>query len=561
MKILRFIIIATCILTFSYCSSPQHDSRLLKAKELIDSIPKVALDSLVALDVASLSEADRHYLDFLSIKAVDKAFITHTSDSLILDVIDYAESHRSHGYYPEALYYGGRVYSDLGDYHTALSYFQQALDLLPKNAEDQDLRSRIISQTASLLDELRLYDEAIPYVKESIEISRQLNDTLGEVLDLQLLGVINLRANNLIEADSSFRLALTKCEKLPSSYDAQSRTYIADVKYKLGQFDSALIYIRNTYDVVTPIAQNNVLAYSAEIYMKNCIYDSAYMYAHELINSANGLNKETGYSVIFSDSVRKYANIDSLIKYATDYHASLEHSSNEHEAQLAINQQSLHNYSLHKRERDKADNKNRILGNCLFIGLFVLLILVVVILSLKNHNKKNVIELRTALQNIEKLEQSLGQFHTETPEDSTDTAEQLREKLRTKLYSIYESNNDSKEIPLELLQSEAYKNLLKMISEGKELKDFDRLWTELEETLSKCSPKFRENLQLLVGGKLSSYDLHTAILIKYGVTPTQMAVLLNRSKGTISSRRESLSIRIFDKKIGVRVIDGIIRLL
>lgn len=71
-----------------------------------------------------LSDHDRHFFDFLSIKANDKAYVRHESDSLILDVIDYYSSHNKDNIYPEALYYGGRVFSDLGDLPTALRYFR-----------------------------------------------------------------------------------------------------------------------------------------------------------------------------------------------------------------------------------------------------------------------------------------------------------------------------------------------------------------------------------------------------------------------------------------------------
>ncbi|MDE6768541.1 MAG: hypothetical protein K2J78_02320, partial [Muribaculaceae bacterium] len=104
--------------------------------EIVSDHPNDALTRLSSINPDSLSEADRHYFDFLSIKAKDKAYITHTSDSLIRDVIDYASSHQKEGYYTEALYYGGRVYSDLGDYPTALQYFQETLDLLPEDREN-----------------------------------------------------------------------------------------------------------------------------------------------------------------------------------------------------------------------------------------------------------------------------------------------------------------------------------------------------------------------------------------------------------------------------------------
>ena len=53
-----------------------------------------------------------------------------STDSLIRTVLEYYEKHPGSEQYPEALYYGGRVYSDLGDSPTALRYFQHALDAL-----------------------------------------------------------------------------------------------------------------------------------------------------------------------------------------------------------------------------------------------------------------------------------------------------------------------------------------------------------------------------------------------------------------------------------------------
>ncbi|MDE6336364.1 MAG: tetratricopeptide repeat protein, partial [Muribaculaceae bacterium] len=92
-------------------------------------------------------------------------------------MIKYYSSHNKE-LHPEALYYGARVYSDLGDYPTALKYFQEALDHLPSDTKDIDLKSRILSQTGRLLNTLRLYQEAIPYVESTLELDRQQNDTI-----------------------------------------------------------------------------------------------------------------------------------------------------------------------------------------------------------------------------------------------------------------------------------------------------------------------------------------------------------------------------------------------
>jgi hypothetical protein len=146
-------------------------------------------------------------------------------------------------------------------------------------------------------------------------------------------------------------------------------------------------------------------------------------------------------------------------------------------------------------------------------------------------------------------------------DNNDNTLSELRNQLRNKVYTLHEQNGGKSLISPQLLHSEAYQQLQNYLAKGMELKENDNLWTNLEEAIHKSSPNFEKTLRLLVGGKLNSYDLHTSILIKCGVTPTQMTILLNRSKGAIVSRRESLCIRIFDKKLGTKVIDNIIRLL
>ena len=177
------VFIAACLCLVG-CGGGAHDARLTAINDSADVNPKWSVAALDSLDVDALSDRDRHYYDLLTVKARDKAYITHTSDSLILSVIDYCRSHDSE-HLPEALYYGGRVYSDLGDYPTALTYFQDALDVTP--ADDINLLGRLNSQTGRLLNAIRQYRLANPYLKESIRIDSIEKDTFGLAFNNQLL--------------------------------------------------------------------------------------------------------------------------------------------------------------------------------------------------------------------------------------------------------------------------------------------------------------------------------------------------------------------------------------
>ena len=171
--ILPMIAMLLAALAFSCGSSGGYSDVFAEAEKRISEHPDSAtsyLDSLAA-DTAwtkDMRESHRARFSLLRVKAADKAYVRHTSDSLIRTALAYYGNHTDSEHYPEALYYCGRVYSDLGDLPTALRYFQTALDAVPNNDENRKLRCHILSQTGRLLNSLRLYDKAIPYIEEVI---------------------------------------------------------------------------------------------------------------------------------------------------------------------------------------------------------------------------------------------------------------------------------------------------------------------------------------------------------------------------------------------------------
>ena len=120
MKRLIFLPILIGLMCGACSKKSPVDAKFEEINILCDTDPHIAMSMLDSIDYGVLSTADRHRYDLLSIKSRDKAYVRHASDSLILDVVEYYDGHRKSGLYPEALYYGGRVYSDIGDLPTAL---------------------------------------------------------------------------------------------------------------------------------------------------------------------------------------------------------------------------------------------------------------------------------------------------------------------------------------------------------------------------------------------------------------------------------------------------------
>ena len=568
------------LLVASTGCSRRADTKLTRIAAIVSDHPERALQSLDSINPDDLSESDRHFHDFLTVKARDKASMPHASDSLILDVIDYYSAYQSDPIYPEALYYGGRVYSDLGDYPTALQYFQQALDNPGQAPDTTDLKNRLNSQIGGMLGNLRLYDRAIPYFSQMLKDKMNDQDSICIVYAQQDLGttyynlgtlsdIDSTRTDLLNKADSILSRSLDYAVNLPKTFEANSRIYLAAVRQAKGDFSSAVNLIRHTPDQVKPIQRNVALAYAADIYLDAGIMDTAYMYAHELIVNEDITNKKTGYRIILSQEFRHTLHPDTLNQYYTDYKNLLEAYFDDNPNEQALLQESLYNYKLHEREKLKEHAANERLRWAIAGSVILALIASSIMLFIKNRDKATIIQLRENLDGLRKLKLQLSP-PTETPAmdplsdaystepDTINKEPALREKLRDELMALYEQSKSQKVSPI-ILNSNIYFQITGLISEGKHIDDgtFD----ELKRTVLQASPKFIDNLKILTQNKLTELDLQTALLIKCGFRPSEMTVLFARSNGAIIYRRNTLATKVFGHTESVDVVNGIIRLL
>ena len=578
--ILLSAIFVLTLLAASIGCSRQPDTRLTRIAAIVSDHPERALHSLDSINPDDLSESDRHFHDFLTIKARDKASVPHASDSLILDVIDYYSAYQSDPIYPEALYYGGRVYSDLGDYPTALQYFQQALDNPGHAPDTTDLKNRLNSQIGWLLCNLRLYQRAIPYFSQMLKDKTDERDSIGIVYARQGLGTVyynlgtlsdldSTRTALLNKADSIFTRSLDYAISLPTSYSANSKVHLAAVRHTKGNFTSAVNLIRHTPDQVRPIQRNVALAYAADIYLDAGIMDTAYMYAHELIVNEDITNKKTGYRIILSPEFRHTLHPDTLNQYYTDYKNLLEAYFDDNPNEQALMQESLYNYTLHERERLKEHAANERL-RWIIAGIVILaLIASSIMLFIKNRDKAIIIQLRDNLDSLQKLKSQLPP-PAETPAmdplsaadstepDTINNEPALREKLRDELMALYEQSKSQKVSPI-ILNSKIYFQICGMISERHRIDE--ETFDKLKRTVLEATPKFIDNLKILTQNRLTEVDLQIALLIKCGFKPSEMTVLFARSNGAIIYRRNTLATKVFGHTESVDVVNGIIRLL
>ena len=578
--ILPMIAMLLAALAFSCGSSGGYSDVFAEAEKRISEHPDSAtsyLDSLAA-DTAwtkDMRESHRARFSLLRVKAADKAYVRHTSDSLIRTALAYYGNHTDSEHYPEALYYCGRVYSDLGDLPTALRYFQTALDAVPDNEENRKLRCHILSQTGRLLNSLRLYDKAIPYIEEVISLESQDPDKKNLIYNLELLGAINFHLKNYDVSEKQFLKALKTAKPEWTAIIARQKMYLAALKREKGYHKEALSLIRGVPESINDDYSGTALGYAARIYMQAEKPDTAYMYAFRLAYSEKGNNKKSGMQLLLSPEFIDMLPQDSVLPLVKRYRDAIEDFVSKNGDHRALVQDALYNYTFHERERAESDRQKLQMQKKITVVLCIAVLLLALVFYFAIRSKNNKIKLHEAINELRTLKAQLmppssnSESKNEENEKLNDenahhyalSTHDLQNELRREWLEIYNTMTDPPVISNEILASDAYKELVSRIGNEKNVPSNSPLWKEIEQAILKISPDFDQRLKILMGRKPKTDEYHLALLIKCGISSTQSAKLFSVVKSAVNYRRKILAKSLFGSEDEVKALDCIIRSL
>ncbi|MDE5795261.1 MAG: hypothetical protein K2I08_11140 [Muribaculaceae bacterium] len=552
---------------------------------MCDSLPHKTISMLDSIDPRSLSEKDRHRYDLLCIKSRDKAYVCHTSDSLILDVIDYYESHQDQGLYPEALYYGGRVFSDIGDLPTALEYFQKSIDATPDDEEYLRLKSSVLSQTGRLLESLRLHQQSYPYIAKAIEISTQLKDSVNIFYDAMLLANIYKHSKEYNMARKQLYVAKKFAPNMPIEDKKWWEIEYASILQHEGKNDSSLMIINRLPLMTDSLYKNYAIGVTADIYKTTGKIDSAYYYAKQLALSSDFTNRFAGFKILFSPEVSLSIPKDSIVFFARSYGDHIDEYLDRFNSEESILQNSKYNYFLHQRERDKAEKEKsqaeKSRNRAIVFGGIAIILLIILISYILISKLKDEIKLRMAIQLLQTLEVRDLQGHNDPPKiEDYDLSkdydieydkkqryllpfysqqENLRKELLARLHFVSRNDESTSKNDERIFQSQVVKRLYRMLSEDKGIKDGEtKIWKDIENEVHHLSPEFKSRLYILSKGKMNEKEYRVALLIRCGFKPKEISNLLLRGKSAATDRRRSLSRKIFGDSAELSSLDSLI---
>ncbi len=564
---IRIISSLIIMIVLAGCSSRPGNRHLLSISESIDENPRQAIVRLDSIDRDRLPESDGHFLDLLRIKARDKAYVTHTSDSLVLSVVDYYADHKDSGLYPEALYYAGRVYSDMGDFPTALEYFHAALDETPENDRHTRLYRNMVSQTGRLLNTMRMYSQAIPYLMEEVELSVELKDSVMLPFSHQLLGAAYMDREEYEEAEAHFKEALRNAGPLSEEDRAMMLMYMGAVKYKKSRPDSALTFIREAMLHTDSLTINFALAHAARIYLANNITDTAYMYARRLASCGNPVYERHGLRILLTQNSGHRPPQDSVIDYIVRYEKAVDSVFDRYDSEEIVMRNSVYNYDSHLRKRVKAEKS---LDMALFgIAAVVLILILVTALYFyqKYRNKEKQLQYVHKIRDLETTVALISAQKQRNKEAMTEAEDNLTyaispkehgEDLKAKIRAVYDACEGNVPVEALILESEVYSEIKKMITNNGCMTE--ALWVKLHAMINSTSPLFFSRLEMLSGG-MDDNETRIAMLLKCGIRPTDISSLMCKGAGAITYHRKKLCKKLFGEEESLQYFDSILRIL
>ena len=567
-KMKQLINLALLLFLFSLCACKDHPYPHVLATA--DSLTYVNPDSAINLlkqlrtEMAHAPEATQMYYRLLQIKADDKAYVTHTSDSIILPIVAYYEKKTDKEHLMEAYYFAGRVYSDLSDAPRALSYFQKAADV-SQGCTDYRVISRIYSQIGELSLYQDIYDEALVAYRKAYLYNIQAKDSTGLVLNLRDIAR-NYTALN--RADSSlyyYKAALALAKKLNNQrYMNIVQGELADLYIQLKKYDEARKALQSSLNGAKKVNQDAFYATTSRFYYQIGVLDSASYYADRLIKEHSTIYaQQTGHWILAQIAEQK-GDCQTAIKQIQQYTACTDSIQKITKTATIYKMQSLYNYQLREKENSqlKAENAEQKLIIAYALLAIIVLVALTVIYILYNKRKKD--KLQVQLQRLEQIKNEQHKKSNLFIEENKKRIEELeaqlekeKEEKHLQLLQLkkqqYErnitlaiTNREEEEMSEKLFHSSAIYVRIREKANNKGSKMTEEDWTELTTAINTTYNDFTSRLHALY--RFSSIEMKICLLLKAKVPITTIADLTIRSKSAITSARRAM----YEKVYGVK---------
>lgn len=554
-----FIVLWLMMLGLAGCQQRiDYPAQLLLADSLASADPTTAITLLSSMeeDMLQAPKSTQMLYRLLCIKAADKAYIPHTTDSLILPVVQYYEQGGDPNYLGEAYYYAGRVYRDLNDAPLALAYFQKGLDATQQN-KSQWVSSVLYAQMGEIYYYQSLYPEALEMYGEAYRLDALSNDTLGIILDLRDLAFTH---RTLQQPDSALYY-LHQAEQLAQQYeDVEMQGLIASqlagLYNQLGKQEEAHRFIDQAMQQVGEADKFSTYDVYANILLNEGRYDEAKTYYLQMIQADAAPVRQDAYNGLATIAAHHHQADDYLYYYEL-YKACTDSIHRADATESVSRMNAMYNYQLREKEnvrlQKQLEQHQQLLQRIAFVVSVILLLLIIYYQYSRRkrmrhrHNKERLQELQAEKyrqseafiqankEEIIHLQQQLEEANQENHE-LVERLERQKEQLENANLVAEIKRGEKKQADSVIKDSPIMKRLQQMVSQGNHVREKEV--KEIEKLLDAVYPDFRQHLSQL--GNMNPLEYQVCLLLKMELPPSSIATLVLRDKSTVSLIRRRL---------------------
>lgn len=581
-----YIILFVVVLLAS-CGADRDDVRLLQQA---DSLLNVRPDSMKVVlgtwadSIGRCPERVRMYYNLLRVKADDKAYVTHTSDSLILSIVRYYREQRDKTHLPEALYYAGRTYSDLKDAPRALEYYQRAIDVMEhEELTDYNLLSRIYSQMGTLFFYQELYDELPGVLRKAYQCDLILKDSTNLVFDLRDIGRSFAVRERQDSAIWYYNRAGEMAQYMQDSI-LLSMVYgeLAGFYVDWGNYPAACEKLQIAWQAVDTLSMPMYYNNTAKYYYNTNQLDSAVYYYRKKLSLHSYSHKASAYQGL-AKIARERGDVTQAMEYYDLYMLYDDSLKQSIRTETIHKIDALYNYHKFEKENIKLKKENFNHRNLILFLILVALFSLLLFAVFWQKNKRKEQTMLLQQEKLKRQQEKLKQYSQEQIEENKKKIEELSWQLENAV-----KGSDQLRMDLLMAKKEQFEKDNQRIEEMQEIQR--RAEGDLYETdvyikfqdvaTGKKMPKcittddwrgLQNHVDETYGGfilrlkelcpYISEKELQICLLIKIGITPTQMATIMFCSKQDISSVRSRLYAKLSGVKGSSKQCDQLIQSL
>ena len=559
----KVIFLLLIIMLLASCAgNRKYDDLMQRADSIMnvnDDSAKVAIRMLdgVKPQLPEFSKSQKMRYELLRHKAMNKACITFTSDSVMKEVVDYYDHHGSANERMLANYVLGCVYRDMHEAPMALEYYNKATEQADTTAADCDYATlyRVYSQMGFLFSKQYLLYQELNAFDKAEKYAYLAKDTFNAIVNYQNQGEVYAFLGKKDSVIAINLLAAKLFKKHGNDY-AAAIAFGCNYNYYIEKKDS--INAKKAFE-----------AYSSTGYEGNSNYEDAKAYVlyqkgtyYLFVNKQDSAydNLSLSFKMCKSYSIKAattkalaqyYAKVNQpamAMKYALQ--SSEYNDSDLIEARKTQLQQvqAMYDYSrnqeIAKNAEQKAERSTR-MNYMIVLSCLMLFLLLSYIYRKQIAIKKKKIAVSKLLyeDSLLKLKRLQDERAKLVAENDNKLAQVIMEKentiskLKAEITHIQErySLSSVSDADLILKDSSIYKKI-KFIEVHPKEKMCEEDWKELADTIEEVVPNFIPVLK----NKLNDKDYQICLLVRLGFSTSLIAKLLGLSDAAISKSRKTM---------------------